>query len=196
MSTVFLDVDSQLDFLFPSGALYAPGAEQVAPAIARLNRFAASRGIPVVSTMDAHPEDDPEFSQWPPHCVAGTHGQRKAEETLLARRILIPNRACEWDLAGAEQIIIEKQHVDAFLSVNLEPALQALGAGDCVVYGLVTEVCVLLAARGLLQSGRKVTVVSDAIQALTPEGGAAALREIQALGGTLATADEVCSPQA
>ena len=61
MNPVFVDVDSQLDFLYPSGALYVPHAERIVPAIARLNRFAAARGIPVISTTDAHTEDDPEF---------------------------------------------------------------------------------------------------------------------------------------
>ena len=41
MKTVFFDVDTQLDFLYPAGALYVPGAERIVPAIARLNRFAA-----------------------------------------------------------------------------------------------------------------------------------------------------------
>jgi nicotinamidase/pyrazinamidase len=83
MKTVFFDIDSQLDFLYPAGALYVPHAERIIPAIARLNRFAASHGIPVVSTTDAHTEDDPEFSVWPPHCIAGTWGQRKAEAKLV-----------------------------------------------------------------------------------------------------------------
>src|SRR5260370_15357156 len=86
MSTAFFDIDSQLDFLYPAGALYVPKAERIVPAIARLNRYAAQHGIPVVSTTDAHTEDDPEFKIWPHHCVAGTHGQRKAEATLLERR--------------------------------------------------------------------------------------------------------------
>ena len=29
MSTIFLDVDTQLDFLSPSGVLYVPGAERI-----------------------------------------------------------------------------------------------------------------------------------------------------------------------
>ena len=74
MNTVFFDIDSQLDFLYPAGALYVPGAERIVPAIARLNRYAAAHGIPVVSTTDAHTEDDPEFQIWPHHCVAGNVG--------------------------------------------------------------------------------------------------------------------------
>ena len=61
MMTVFFDVDTQLDFVYPGGALYGAGAERVVPAISRLNRYAAERGIPVMPTTDAHFEDDPEF---------------------------------------------------------------------------------------------------------------------------------------
>ena len=58
MRTVFFDIDTQLDFLYPAGALYVPGAERIVPAIARLNRYAGRHGIPVVSTTDAHFEED------------------------------------------------------------------------------------------------------------------------------------------
>ena len=63
MKTVFVDVDTQIDFLFPAGALYVPGAERLLPAIARLNHFAAAQGIPLISTTDAHSEDDPDAEQ-------------------------------------------------------------------------------------------------------------------------------------
>ena len=31
MNTVFFDVDTQIDFLYPAGALYVPGAESIVP---------------------------------------------------------------------------------------------------------------------------------------------------------------------
>ena len=43
MKTAFFDVDTQIDFLYPAGALYVPGAERIVPAIAALNRYAPSR---------------------------------------------------------------------------------------------------------------------------------------------------------
>jgi nicotinamidase/pyrazinamidase len=192
MKTVFFDIDSQLDFLYPAGALYVPGAERIAPAIARLNRFAAAAGIPVVSTMDAHDQNDPEFTQWPPHCVTGTHGQRKAESTLLERRVVIPNRPCELNLAGAQQIIVEKQTVDVFQSLNLARVVESLQAGRFVVYGVVTEICVLFAARGLLKAGKSVVVVTDAVETLHAADSERALEEIRSLGGSFATAGSVC----
>lgn len=193
MSTLFFDIDSQLDFLYPSGALYVPGAERIVPAIARLNRYAAERGIPVISTTDAHAEDDVEFRQWPHHCVAGTLGQRKAEETLLAQRVVIPNRDCELSLEGARQVVIEKQTVDVFAAPNLRRVIDRLEGDRFVVYGVVTEICVLFAARGLLKFGKPVTIVTDAIETLRAQDSERALAEMQAGGATLASVQQVLS---
>ena len=190
MRTVFVDVDSQLDFLFPSGALYVPGAERILGAIARLNRYAAARGIPVISTTDAHAENDPEFAQWPHHCVAGTTGQHKAESTLLERRVTVPSGTAI-QIEGAQQIVVEKQTVDVFQAPNLTRVLDLLKADHYVLYGVVTEICVLSAARGLLKRGQTVDLVTDAIEALTPEGSRRAIEEIVAGGGRLATVEEI-----
>jgi nicotinamidase/pyrazinamidase len=192
MKTVFVDVDSQLDFLYPAGALYVPKAERIVPAIAQLNRFAAASGIPVVSTTDAHSENDPEFQIWPHHCVAGTWGQRKAGATLLEKRVVIPNRECPLDIEGAQQIVIEKQTVDVFAAPNLGRVIEKLDADRYVVYGVVTEICVLYAARGLLRTGRQVIVVSDAIETLKAEDSARAIGEITGAGGMLAPVSEIC----
>ncbi len=194
--TVFFDIDTQIDFVYPAGALYVPGAEQILPAVARLNRFAAESGIPVISTTDAHAEDDPEFRQWPPHCVAGTMGQRKPEATLLARRVVVPVVPGDYPVEGAEQIILEKQALDCFTNPNLPRILERLDAGRCVVYGVVTEYCVRCAALGLLRLGKPVEVVTDAIQTLKEEDGRRALEEIVAAGGRLTRVDEVVARKA
>src|SRR5262249_46658215 len=135
---------------------------------------------------------DPEFKVWPHHCVAGTHGQRKADATLLDRRIVIPNLEYPLEISGAQQIIIEKQNVDVFKAPNLSRVLDLLSADRCIVYGVVTEICVLFAARGLLRSGRNVTVVVDAVEALDPAEGHRAVHEIIAAGGSLARTADIC----
>src|SRR5690349_8782502 len=104
MSTVFFDIDTQIDFMYPAGALYVPGAERITPAVASLNRHAAASGIMVVSTMCAHAEDDAEFRDWPPHCVIGTTGQLKPQSTMLAGRAVVPNTPSKIAIEGAGQI--------------------------------------------------------------------------------------------
>jgi nicotinamidase/pyrazinamidase len=191
MSALFIDVDSQRDFLYPAGALYVAGAESIVPAIARLNRHAAQHGITVISTTDAHTENDPEFRTWPKHCVAGTLGQRKAEATLLDSRVVIPNRDCDLAIEGARQIILEKQTVDVFQSRAFLPIVQRLDPDRFVVYGVVTEVCVLYAVRGLLQLGKPVMVVADAVKELTAQGCQSAMDEMRAAGVIPATAAQL-----
>jgi len=191
--TVFFDVDTQLDFLFPAGALYVPGAEVIVPRVSALNRFAGTQGISVVSSMDAHTPDDPEFRAWPPHCIAGTIGQRKPASSLLDPRVVVANLPVLPDTTGARQILLEKQALDCFTNVNLLALLDRLGAEHCVVYGVVTEICVKFAAFGLLRTGRKVSIVTDAIKELDPSAAATMLAEFTAAGGTLTTTQEVLS---
>jgi nicotinamidase/pyrazinamidase len=190
MKTVFVDVDTQIDFLFPAGALYVPGAERLLSAIARLNHFAAAQGIPLISTTDAHSENDPEFRQWPPHCVAGTSGQLKPGETLLASRTTLgfqPGALIEL----APQIIVEKQALDVFTNPNFTALLDSLKADRYVVYGVATDYCVRCAITGLLATGKPVILVTDAIAAVKPEDGARTLDELTARGGALTTVSEL-----
>lgn len=191
MKAVFFDVDTQIDFLYPAGALYVPGAEAIVPSLAALNHYAAAQGIPVISSMDAHLEDDPEFRDWPPHCVAGTAGQRKPASTLLEKRVVVPWKQAQVEVAGAQQILLEKQVLNAFENPNLPALLETLDAARYVVYGVVTEICVKFAATGLLKTGRPVTLVTDAVRSLDAAACDAFLAEFRAAGGTLTTVAEV-----
>jgi nicotinamidase/pyrazinamidase len=191
MKTVFFDVDTQLDFLYPAGALYVPGAESIVTKVAVLNRYAAEHSIPVISTMDAHTENDPEFRAWPPHCVAGTAGQQKPASTLLAPRTAIASTLQNFELGDARQILLEKQSVDCFTNANLPVLLDRLRAEHCVVYGVVTEICVKNAAMGLLQSGRRVQLVTDAVRSLDDTKSAQFFQEFAAAGGEPVTAAQI-----
>lgn len=173
MTAAFFDIDTQFDFLLPAGALYVPDAERVIPVVAELNRYAAAHGIPLVSTVDAHAENDVEFREWPPHCVAGTLGDRKPPETLVG------------------QAVVEKQHIDVFRSPELCEWSRRLMTESSVVYGVATEFCVRAAALGLLKAGKLVILVTDAIQAISPDGAERTFQEVTALGGRLLTAREV-----
>ena len=187
MKTVFFDVDTQLDFMYPAGALYVPGAETIVDKIAALNRYAGRNGIVVISDVDAHAEDDPEFQTWPPHCVAGCLGQQKPAATLLEKRIVIPNVPTDLPLDGVQQVLLEKQTLDCFSDVNLPGLLERLGAERYVVYGVVTEICVKLAAFGLLKTGKRVELVTDAVRSLNHAAAADMIDAFLAAGGILTT---------
>lgn len=188
MKTVFFDIDTQIDFLFPAGALYARAAEKIIPTVAKLNHYAGMHGIPVISTMDAHSENDPEFLNWPPHCVVDTVGQQKPASTLFEKRIVVPNAPSSLDVSSAGQILLEKQTFSAFSNPNLKILIDHFAADRYVVYGVVTEVCVKFAAFGLLETGKRVEIVTDAICPLNDADGAKTLADFTTAGGHLTQA--------
>lgn len=196
MKTVFFDVDTQLDFLFPAGALFVPGAENIVKQLGTLTQFASANGIQIISDTDAHTEDDPEFKVWKPHCVAGTAGQQKIACTLLKQPLVISSTAGSLDalrsrIDNAAQIIIEKQTLDCFMNPNVHSLLALIGAQRYIVYGVVTEICVRYAAFGLLETGARVELVTDAIKSLNPSDERDTLERFQAQGGVLTTTADV-----
>ena len=191
MRTVFFDVDTQIDFLYPAGSLYVPAGESIVERVALLNTFAASSGSAVISSMDAHTEDDPEFKVWPHHCIVETIGQKKPAITLLGKRVVVPSGPCEFALDGIEQVLLEKQTIDVFSNRNLRDILARFDAERYIVYGVLTEVCVRDAVFGLLSTGQRVELVTDAVRALTDEAHDRALGEIVAAGGELTTVARV-----
>ena len=192
MKKAFFDIDTQIDFLFPAGALYAPGAERIIEPVSRLNRFAAESGIPLVSSMCAHPEDAEEFRVWPPHCVAGTFGQQKPAATLMEKRVVIPNTVTELNIEGAQQIVVEKNDLDLFSNSNITALLDKIGADEFYVYGAFTEYCVNCAASGLVKRGRKVFLVSDAIAAVDEAKGREVTERLLDAGAALVTVEKLC----
>ena len=193
-SMLFWDVDTQADFIYPEGKLYVPGAEMIVPNLKQLTAGAAAHATLIVSSACAHHPDDPEFTQYPPHCLAGTPGQRKIPETLLSNALTVPNRPVELpqNLSRYQQIILEKQQLDVFSNPNTELLLQRIGRDRRVVlYGVVTEICVAYAARGLLHRGYPVSVVTDAIRHLEESKSQIFLEELTRSGATLVATTEV-----
>jgi nicotinamidase/pyrazinamidase len=167
------------------------------PAIERLNRFAVEHGIPIVSTTCAHGENDDEFKGWPvegwpPHCVTGTPGQLKPSSTIVGKTVVVPNHLANIDIAGAQQIILEKQRLDLFTNPNLLPLLDKLGAEHYVVYGVVTEYCVRHAVTGLLGTGKPVTLISDAVETQNPAESDAMIAEFTERGGVVRSVQNYC----
>lgn len=194
MPLAFFDVDTQVDFMEPAGKLYVPHAEEIIPNLVRLMAYAREKNIPVISSADAHAPDDPEFKLWPPHCVAGTPGQRHITETSLPGALTVSMSSgpfvppSKWP----PQIIIEKDVYETTANPNFDLILQALGPRRYVVFGVATEYCVRADVLALRERNRPVALVVDAIKAISEEDGRKALDEMAAAGVDLVTSDDVC----
>lgn len=211
IDTILWEVDAQADFMLPGGKLYVPGAEKIIPNINRLVDEARPGRVLLISSADAHHPDDPEFQQWPPHCVKGTAGAELIPEARAARLLVIPNQpdfVFPADLSAQQQIILEKNTLDVFDNPNTgavlawvnmqsaysQSAAETAGGSDArpnfLVFGVVTEYCVLRAAAGLLRRGFRVSIVEDAIQSLDEKRGREILGELQSRGAQLVTSDQ------
>jgi nicotinamidase/pyrazinamidase len=192
---IFWEVDVQADFMLPGGRLYVPGAEKILPNIRKLTDAARRGEVFLVSHGCFHTPDDPEFQQFPPHCVKGSPGAEFVPEALTENFVHVENKSnsrLPKDLFKYQQIILEKQTLDIFESRHANALVERLrNCAEFVVFGVVTEYCVSFAVEGLLKRGRRVAVVRDAIETLGPELGAKTLAEFQNLGARLVTTEEI-----
>jgi nicotinamidase/pyrazinamidase len=187
---IFWDVDTQADFMRPGGKLYVPGAEKLIPNLKRLTDAARDGRVFLVSDACMHTADDEEFKRFPPHCIRGTPGAAILQETIAGKFFVIPNRAgvkVPGDLSKVQQVILEKQTLDVFDNPNTEKVIERLRSftdpdAEFFVFGVVTEYCVRLVAKGLLERGRRVALVKDAIETLKPADGQKALDELTGMG--------------
>jgi nicotinamidase/pyrazinamidase len=192
---IFWEVDVQADFMLPGGKLYVPGAENILPNIRKLTDAARRDEVFLVSHGCFHPPNDPEFKQFPPHCLKGTAGAEFVPDALSDNFVRVENDAkakLPEDLFKYQQIILEKQTLDVFESRHADELVERLGTTvEFVVFGVVTEYCVSLAVTGLLKRKRRVAVVRDAIETLAPEVGEKTLAELQSLGAKLVATEEI-----
>lgn len=186
---VLWEVDTQVDFMLPGGKLYVPGAEKKIPNMRRLVDAARSGKTFLISSADQHDSDDAEFQRFPAHCVRGTPGAAIVPELKTADAAPIRNSAASsipGNLSKLQQVILEKQTLNVFDNLNTEKLLARFPAGcEFIVFGVVTELCVRLAAEGLLARGRSVALATDAIEALDQEKAKQTLADLLAQGARL-----------
>jgi nicotinamidase/pyrazinamidase len=195
---VYWDVDPQVDFVLPGGKLYVTGAEKLIPNLRRLTDQARKDRVFLVSDACVHAPDDAEFQRFPPHCVRGTSGAEMIPETVAQSFLILPHRreaAVPNDLSAYQQVILEKQTLDVFDNPHTETVIERLkqftdADAEFMVFGVVTEYCVRYVAKGLLERGRRVALVEDAIKTLKEEDGRGALAEMKSLGARMISTRE------
>jgi nicotinamidase/pyrazinamidase len=203
MRRILWDVDTQVDFMEPSGKLYVPGAHELAPAMERLVDAARAAGIVHVADVDDHELTDPEISDrpdfektWPPHCLRGTRGAEKIMETkqrdpLPFSHVPYPPETIARLVDRRRELVLLKKSTDVFTNPNCDAVLAALDPDEIVVFGVATDVCDDAAIRGFLQRGRRVTFVADAARGLDETRVVACTEAWRAAGVEFSTVEEV-----
>lgn len=203
--TLFWDVDTQVDFMDPSGSLYVPGAETIVENLGRLTGHARRMGIDRGGSVDHHAADDPEISErpdwretYPPHCLAGTPGAAKIPATLPLNPLWIASNPISSPALAAQvrshrgEILLQKQRFDVFSNPNVCTVLRAIWPDRIVVYGVALDVCDRYAIDGFLTlGGAEVWLVEDAAKAIRPEVVPDLLADWRRRGVRIATTDEI-----
>jgi nicotinamidase/pyrazinamidase len=192
------DVDTQVDFVHADGRLAVPDAVAAVPAMRRLVAGAREAGIPHVASGDDHELTDGEISEspdfettYPPHCLRGTRGAAKIDETSQEDPVplaltVVPER---W-LRGREFLLLKKSF-DVFTNPNAERLLDRLDPEEIVLFGVATDVCNDAAIRGLLARRRRVTFVEEASRGLDESRTARCTAAWREAGVRFASVDEV-----
>jgi nicotinamidase/pyrazinamidase len=185
---VFVDVDTQKDFMNADGKLYIPEAEDIKGNLCRLTEFALEKKIPIMATMDMHQDNDPEFEEFGEHCVIGTEGSDKIEETIGGK-------------PGEDVFYYEKSTPSVFDIMKgdrkFKDKLRNLRPDVAVIYGVATDICVAAVVHGMQMTGSleniKILLVDDATKGLNQDTIKELKERIVAKGGEVLSTDEVIS---
>ncbi len=184
---ILVDVNTQKDFFLDDGRARVGNRRRVLSHIRRMMAFARAKNIPVISICEVHPNNN--GGSVIGYCIDGTEGQEKVHYTLLGNRASFAadsNTDLPVDiLRRYRQIILHKRCVDPFDEPRIDRLLSEIRANEFLVIGASAEGAVEATVLGLLQRGKKVTVVVDAVGAQDKLKARHALRKIGAKGARL-----------
>ena len=190
---LLIDVDTQRDFLLPTGRACVRNQAEVLANIRRVIAWARLENVSVISTAEVYPNNNgcSEMS----YCLDGTDGQKKISCTLLNNRVSFPadnKNSLPADLLLAyRQVILHKRCIDPFDEPRIERLLSEIEVDEFILIGPCTEFSVRATAMGLLHRGKKVRVIVDALGSQNTKEAKLALRKMQAKGAKLAMTKNV-----
>lgn len=181
---IIIDVNTQKDFLLADGRACIRNHRRVLSHIRRIMAWARYKHVPIISACEVYPNNNGGS-----YCIDGTEGQEKIRYTLLNNHISFPADG-RVNLPGNvlrqyKQVILHKRSVDPFDEPQIERLLTEVRAGEFIIIGASAEGAVQAMVLGLLQRGKRVSVVIDAIGSHNKRESELALRKMRAKGARL-----------
>ena len=181
---VLIDIDTQKDLFLADGAACIRNHRRILMNLRRVTAWARAKGVRIVSTQLSRPGKGEDF-----FCISGTDGQQKINYTNRNRRICFEADG-RTDLSRDmflqnDQVILKKTTENPFDQPRAERLLSELKADEFIVIGAVTEGAVIKTVLGLLQRGKRVSVVVDCLGTHDRQKADMALRKMKAKGANL-----------
>jgi nicotinamidase/pyrazinamidase len=137
MVKFIVDVDTQVDFCVKRGNLYVPSAESILDNCEKLVNHAVRKKHLIIGSVDTHCYDSWEFNNnkntgpngekpnFPPHCIKGTNGWLKMNDTSVKNSIFIPDTTISDETSwkkylkhDVQGIYLEKEVYSLFANPN------------------------------------------------------------------------------
>lgn len=184
---VIIDVSTQNDLLLGRGKACIRNHRRVLKNLRRIVAWARASSIPLISTCEVYPNNN--GSSAANYCLFGTNGQKKITYTILKERISFPADDDTNFPANVmrryRQIVLQNRTLDPFDEPRIERLLTEVKAGEFILIGAEAEGPVKAMALGLLQRGKNVKVVTDAVGAHNTREAELAFRKMKAKGAQL-----------
>jgi nicotinamidase-related amidase len=184
---ILVDVNTQKDFLLPQGNMCVKDHRKILTNIRRMMAWARRNDVRVISMCEVHPNHNGISAMC--YCIDGTEGQKKIGYTLLSNRANFPaddNTDLPEDLLRQyRQIVLHNRSEDPFDEPRIERLLSEVRADVFVLIGASTEGAIKATALGLLQRGKDVSVVVDAVGGFDRREAKLAFRKMRAKGAKL-----------
>ncbi|RME54715.1 isochorismatase family protein [Candidatus Woesearchaeota archaeon] len=180
---VFFDIDTQFDFMEPTGKLYVKNSELIRPNLSDLTQHAYLNNIKVIGSIFL-------YNFW--NCCR--QGQQKINETYYPRSTTIPvypmgvtDMARE--IIFSDAVYFEKHNFNMFSNINTGFILSNLN--KVVVYGLPTEYSIRSTVLKLRKRDINVYVVEDAIIGTNVKSSMSALEDMINAGANIVQTKDV-----
>jgi len=184
---ILVDIDTQKDFLLAEGKACIRNHRRVLAHIRRVMAWARTQNIPIISTAEVYPDNNGESAI--NYCIDGTDGQKKIHYTLFNDRVTFGadgNTDLPRDmLRRYKQVILHKRCVDPFDEPRIDRLLSEVRANEFYLVGTTLEGAVKMTALGLLQRGKKVNVIIDAVGSHSKKEAMLTLRKMETKGAKL-----------
>ena len=177
---VFVDIDTQRDFLEETGALYVPGSRSIVPNLERLTGYAAEPGHPgrgdrVLPLARATPSSrSSPRTAWLGPTASNALPRPIARIRWCWASAIVTTAPCP-----ATSLSTSRSSTSSAVRMPIPSSPDTTeGNPTFVVYGVATDYCVRAAVEGLLARGYRVAVVADAVRAIDPDAEADLFRRV------------------
>jgi nicotinamidase-related amidase len=163
MGRAVLVIDMLNEFVY--GRLGGERSRAVVPCIKRLLEHARNNGIPVIYIRDSHEEGDVELDVWGEHAMKGTE-----EAEIIPELEPLPG-----------EVVLEKTTYFSFHDTGLDEILTDMGVDEVIITGLLTNICVKLAAAEAFVRQYSIMIPEGCVNAVSQEEHEDALQEMRDL---------------